>query len=171
MEKCISCEEKINTDQDYYNYTYNDEIICECCFDSDLNHAVVIFDNKNKKYYKGDYTFIDEYGDNFDIPSCIDNYKDLVGYKRSDGWRGYYEGKAPKGYKQVESRWFSGFDGYNMNDLMRNFHQIIEDDQDFISCFNYFYAVLPTSNVFSQNFELYIKESQFDEFVNAINKY
>ena len=36
MEKCISCEEKINTEEDYYNYTYNDEIICECCFNSDF---------------------------------------------------------------------------------------------------------------------------------------
>ena len=171
MEKCISCEEKVNIEEDYYNYTCDDQIICEDCYNSDLEHPIVIFDNKNRKYYKGEYTFIDEDGDNYDIPNCIDDYKDLINYKRTDGWRGYYEGKAPKGYKSVEKRWFSGFDGYNMNDLMENFHNILEDEPDFISGFKYFYAVLPTSNVFSQNFELYIKKDQFDEFVDTINNY
>ena len=97
MEKCICCEEKINVDVDYYNYTCDDDIICEDCYNSDLDNPIVIFDNKNNKYYKGEYTFIDQYGDNFDIPNCINDYKDLINYKRSDGWRGYYEGKAPKG--------------------------------------------------------------------------
>jgi len=171
MEKCISCEEKIDIIEDLYNYTSDDDYICEDCYNSDLENPVTIFDNKNEKYYKGDYIFIDQYGNDYDIPNCIDDYKDLIIYKQTDGWRGYYEGKAPKGYKSVECRWFSGFDGHNMNDLMKKFHSIIEDDIDLISGFNYFYAILPTSNVFSQSFELYIKENQFDEFVDVINKY
>ena len=63
MEKCISCEEKVNIEEDYYNYTCDDQIICEDCYNSDLEHPIVIFDNKNRKYYKGEYTFINEDGE------------------------------------------------------------------------------------------------------------
>ena len=171
MEKCISCEEKINTEEDYYNYTCDDEIICEECYNSDLDYASTIIDNEGKKYYKGSYTLIDEYGENYNIPNNIEEYANNIEYKATDGWRGYSKGKAPKNYKCIEDRWFSGFEGFNMSDLMENFHSIIEDEKELISCFDYFYAILPTSNVFSQNFELYIKEDQAEEFINCINSY
>ena len=170
ITKCISCEEKINEDSDYYNYTDEGDIICEDCYDSDLENPVTIIDNKGDKYYKGEYVFMDKYGDNYSIPDVLKDYADLVDYKRTDGWRGYYEGKPPIGYKCIENRWFSGFDGHNMNDLMFRFHQIIENCSDILEGFDYFYAILPTSNVFSQNFELYIKENQKEEFLNTINE-
>ena len=171
MEKCISCEEKINTEEDYYNYTCDDKIICEDCYNSDLDYASTIIDNEGKKYYKGSYTLIDENGEDYNIPNNIKEYANNIEYKQTDGWRGYSKGKSPKNYKCIEDRWFSGFDGFNMSDLMENFHNIIEDDREFLSGFDYFYGILLTSNVFSQNFELYIKEDQAEEFINRINNY
>ena len=168
--KCICCEEKINEDCDYYNYTSENEIICEDCYNSDLDNPITIIDNQGCKHYKGEYTFIDEYGEE-PMDNSILEYGENINYKRTDGWRGYYKGKCPNGYKCVEDRWFSGFDGHNMNVLMKNFHSIIENDKEALSYFDYFFAILPTSNVFSQNFELYIRENQKDDFLETINNY
>jgi len=171
MKQCISCEDKINTEEDYYNYTCDEDIICEGCYESDLNNADTIIDSEGVKYYKGSYTLIDENGEDYNIPDSIKEYANNIEYKKTDAWRGYSKGKAPKNYKCIEDRWFSGFDGFNMSNLMENFHAIIENDREFLSGFDYFYGVLLTSNVFSQNFELYIKEDQAEEFINRINNF
>ena len=42
--------------------------------------------------------------------------------------------------------------------------------KDILEYYDYFYAILPTSNVFSQRFELYIRKNQKEEFLKVINK-
>lgn len=166
--ECISCNDKINIDVDDYQYTRDDEIICEGCYESDLDYPITIINNKNEKSYIGDYTIFNDFIEgNHDF---LDDYAETINYIKTDGWRGYNKGKAPSGYISVESRWFCGFDGHNMNDFMFKFHQIIENCSDILECFDYFYAILPTSNVFSQNFELYIRKNQKEEFLKTINE-
>ena len=54
---------------------------------------------------------------------------------------------------------------------MDNLNEILENDIDYISCFNFYVSVLRTTNVFSQCLEVYVKENQKEEFINAINNY
>ncbi len=171
--KCICCEEKINVDVDDYNYTEDNDLLCEPCFEADLNEPMAtIIDNKGHKNYKSAYNFMSHYGD---IGSheldAINQYSDSIKYHATSGWRGYFEGKTPKGYKRVKNQWFCGFDGYNMDSFMDNLNEILENDIDYISCFNFFVSVLRTTNVFSQCLEVYVKENQKEEFINAINNY
>ena len=93
-----------------------------------------------------------------------------LNYIKTDAWRGYNKGEAPSGYISLESRWFCGFDGHNVNDLMWKFHQILDNCKDILEYYDYFYAILPTSNVFSQRFELYIRKNQKEEFLKTINE-
>ena len=174
INKCISCDEKINIDVDDYNYTEDNDLLCEGCFSDDLNNPIATIINKDGvKHYKSEYNFINDNGD-FGLDTCfngIAEYVESIKYHKTDGWRGYYEGITPKGYKRVKNQWFCGFDGYNMDSFMDNLNEILENDIDYISCFNFFVSVLRTTNVFSQCLEVYVKENQKEEFINAINNY
>ena len=174
INKCISCDEKINIDVDDYNYTEDNDLLCEGCFSDDLNNPIATIINKDGvKHYKSEYNFINDNGD-FGLDTCfngIAEYVESIKYHKTDGWRGYYEGISPKGYKRVKNQWVCGFDGYNMDSFMDNLNEILENDIDYISCFNFFVSVLRTTNVFSQCLEVYVKENQKEEFINAINNY
>ena len=64
MDKCISCEEKINTDVDYCNYTEDNDLLCEDCFSDDLDNPIATIINKDgMKHYKSEYNFMNEHGD------------------------------------------------------------------------------------------------------------
>ena len=170
--ECISCNEIINKDDEYqYSYKqdkkYNDAI-CISCYESDLDYPITIINNKDEKSYIGDYVIIDDFLEG--NGGFLEDYAKTINYIRTDGWRGYNQGEAPSGYISVESRWFSGFDGKNFSDLMWKFHQILDNCKDILEYYDYFYAILPTSNVFSQNFELYIRKNQKEEFLKTINE-
>tara|TARA_Y100000310_G_scaffold223133_1_gene224954 strand:- start:222 stop:731 length:510 start_codon:yes stop_codon:yes gene_type:complete len=168
--KCISCEEKIK--EDYYNYTSTGEVLCEGCYSDDLNDPIAtVIDNQGGKHYKTNYNTFDEYGENYGIPDKISEYLESVNYTRSDGWRGFYTGQAPKGYETVKNTWFCGFDGANMDNLMSNLNEIIEKDTEYLSNFDYFLSILRTSNLFSSGFELYVKKDQVKEFVESVNAF
>ena len=174
INKCISCDEKINIDVDDYNYTEDNDLLCEGCFSDDLNNPIATIINMDGvKHYKSEYNFINDNGD-FGLDTCfngIAEYVESIKYHKTDGWRGYYEGITPKGYKRVKNQWFCGFDGYNMDSFMDNLNEILENDIDYISCFNFFVSVLRTTNVFSQCLEVYVKDNEKDDFINAINNY
>ena len=114
INKCISCDEKINIDVDDYNYTEDNDLLCEGCFSDDLNNPIATIINKDGvKHYKSEYNFINDNGD-FGLDTCfngIAEYVESIKYHKTDGWRGYYEGITPKGYKRVKNQWFCGFDG------------------------------------------------------------
>ena len=171
--KCICCEEKIDQDCDYYNYTSEDELLCEDCYSDDLNNPIAtIIDNQGMKHYKSEYNFMNQEGDfGLDIEHGISEYADSIKYHKTDGWRGYYEGITPKGYKQVKNKWFCGFDGHNMDKFMENLNTIIEDEKEYLECFDFFISILRTTNVFSQCLEVYVRENQKDEFIKTINNY
>ena len=167
-EICVSCEEKI--EEDYMNYTSDCEPLCEGCYSDDLNTPKATILGSAGKYYICHYNSMDEYGD-YDLPDHIQEYSNKMKYTRTDGWRGYNEGEAPKGYKSLKNTWFCGFDGHNMDDLMTNLNEIVGKDDEYLSGFDYFIAFLTTSNVFSTGFELYIKDKQAEEFVEHINNW
>ena len=172
--KCISCEEKINVDVDYYNHTQDNDLLCEDCFSDDLDNPIATIINKDgMKHYKSEYNFMNEHGD-FGLDTCfngISEYVESIKYHKTDGWRGYYEGITPKGYKRVKNKWFCGFDGTNMDDFMEKLHNIMTDEKEYLQCYNYFVSILRTTNVFSQCLEVYVKDNEKDDFINAINNY
>ena len=166
MDKCKNCEIEI-TEDDYYFSEH--EVCTECIYNSEP--YATITDNYGSIYYKTDYQLIDKYADDYNIPEIIEKYAETINYKSTSAWRGYHRGEAPKGYKCLDNNWFCGFDGFNMSDFMKKLHEILEDEPDYLMRFSFFFSVLNTTNVFSQNFEFYIKKNQEKEFLNVVNNY
>tara|TARA_R100001129_G_C5322893_1_gene248012 strand:+ start:67 stop:600 length:534 start_codon:yes stop_codon:yes gene_type:complete len=165
ITRCLDCERRIDIDIEDAHYVNDSECLCEdCYYDDEVIATMVIGD---EKYYKTSYRLFNKYGDD-DVPEVIKNYANSVKYHSTNGWRGYYEGEIPSGYNLVKSKWFCGMDGHNMDDFMLNLNDILDNNPERLSGFDYFVVVLPTTNVFSQNLEVYVNNSQKDKFIEEI---
>ena len=172
ITKCDDCEKKMDIDIDDCMYVGEDIPLCEDCYHADMDSVeATIIDGHGFKTYKTYYQVMTEDGDQLE-QGFIKDYADSVKRIATDGWRGYYRGDAPKGFKQVDTNsCFCVFDWENIDDVMDKINKITKDDIEYLQGFDYFLAILTTSNVFSSGFELYIRKNQAEEFIASINRY
>ena len=162
--KCVSCEEFYHMDEMMCTYDEG-EPLCEGCEGDDFSGCVsVLLPDEDCTCHKGSYTRYTEPAWNTDVgEDVVNEFMDNVGWKRSDGWRGYYEGKAPEGYTEMVGGWMCGFDGAGTTEV-RDFQEVWADNRQCFEGLRMFVAVMPSSNVFSTIVEVYVHDKDVDEF-------
>jgi len=150
--KCSSCEEKIKKAEAYYGDRgtfYENKPLCDSCYYEDEPCATV--------FYKRD-----------DQPYVISHTKDetegdfSVGWHSTDPWRGYYETKSDK-YALVNTAELLSY--HESEEMLKNFDERIRelfDEHDI----DYARVFARSSNVFYNNYDLYVKKEQ--EFLGRL---
>jgi len=147
--KCSICEERIKKTEAYLGDEgtfYENKPLCESCYYEDEPCATVL--------YKRD-----------DQPYAITHTRDetdgdfSVSWHSTDPWRGYYETKSDK-YSLVNTAELLAY--HESEKMLKDFDERIrelfdEHDIDYVRIF------ARSSNVFYQNYDLYVKKEQ--EFI------
>jgi hypothetical protein len=144
--KCSACEERLKKTDAYFgdkNTFYEGKSLCESCYYEDEPCATVL--------YKED-----------DQPYIISHTRDetegdfAVKWHSTDPWRGYYETKSDK-YALVNTAELLAY--HESEEMLKSFDDRIrelfnEHDIDYARVF------ARSSNVFYNNYELYVKKEQ-----------
>jgi hypothetical protein len=144
--KCSICEERIKKTEVYFGDKgtfYENKPLCESCYYEDEPCAIV--------YYKGD-----------DQPYIISHTRDetegdfSVKWHSTDPWRGYYKTKSEK-YALVNTAELLAY--HESEKMLKQFDERIRelfDDHNI----DYARVFARSSNVFYQNYDLYVKKEQ-----------
>lgn len=144
--KCSVCEEKLKKGEVFYGDKgtyYEGKLLCEICYYEDEPAATV--------FYKGD-----------DQPYVISHTRNetegdfSVHWRSTDPWRGYYETKSDK-YALVNTAELLAY--HESEKILKNFDERIRelfDDHDV----DYARVFARSSNVFYNNYDLYVKKDQ-----------
>lgn len=158
--KCVACEEKFDLDKDggliISKGEHEGDYLCENCYqdDSDPVATIVYFDSEGKKEIRK-YDYHDD-SFNDELPAYVELYLNSIKYHATDGWRGYYEGKAPAGFELIKDTWFCSLDGHNMDDFMFKIEGILKSDE--IPPVELIISFTRTSNVFSTGLDVYVRQ-------------
>lgn len=143
--KCSSCEGKIEEEPFYgdENTFYEGKSLCEICYYEDEPCAVVLYNKDEERR----------------IISGTRNETDgdfSVDWHSTDPWRGYYETKS-ENYSLVNTAELLSW--HESEEMLKNFDDRIravfeEHEIDYVRVF------ARSSNVFYQNFDLYVKNDQ-----------
>jgi hypothetical protein len=159
--KCISCEVEIEN-EDYAMSSERGETegqpVCESCFHESTPFASA-GRNREESYHVTEFYNSAAYED-----ASISEYFESIKWISSDAWRGYYEGKTPKGYTQMVDGWFGAVDGHFPNDSIERFHEIWESGILEGMGIDLFMSSLTTSNLFSNGIEVYVSNDHIDLF-------
>ena len=155
--ECVSCGEFVDENEGYAVEfgEHEGEPICEECYHGDEYHTsvIAIHDGERVTYRVGSYK-VDSYDDDLDEGSPEEEYIKSIHWVSTDPWRGYFEGKEPKGWVSVLDQWFCPQDGTNIRNDLALFHSRWEKEQN--PPFPFLVAFLQTSNVFSCTIQAYI---------------
>jgi hypothetical protein len=144
--KCSICEEKIKKTEVYFGDKgtfYENKPLCESCYYEDEPCATV--------FYKGD-----------DQPYVISHTRDetegdfSVKWHSTDPWRGYYETKSEK-YALVNTAELLAY--HESEKMLKQFDERIRELFDEHNI-DYARVFARSSNVFYQNYDLYVKKDQ-----------
>lgn len=144
--KCSICDAKISEDQAYYGdegTSYNKKPLCETCYYED-EAAATVFYRRDEQPYVISHTRNETEGDF------------SVHWRSTDPWRGYYETKSDK-YSLVNTAELLAW--HESEKMLKDFDDRIrelfeEHDIDYARVF------ARSSNVFYQNYDLYVKREQ-----------
>lgn len=144
--KCTICEEEIREDRAYFGdkgTLYENKPLCETCFYEDEPCATVFYKRDNQPYVishsrnetEGDFS---------------------VSWHSTDPWRGYYETKSDK-YSMVNTAELLAW--HESEKMLKRFDDRIRElfDEHEI---DYARVFARSSNVFYQNYDLYVKTEQ-----------
>jgi hypothetical protein len=144
--KCSVCEERLKKTDAYFgdkNTFYEGKPLCEACYYEDEPCATVL--------YRGD-----------DQPYIISHTRDetegdfSANWHSTDPWRGYYETKSDK-YALVNTAELLAY--HESEEMLKNFDGRIRelfDEHDI----DYARVFARSSNVFYNNYDLYVKKEQ-----------
>lgn len=164
-EKCAGCEEDLNPEVDYAQFSsVTDEWFCEGCWESDIGHATTLYwvvDGKVSKFTIGDYFRINEYGDEID-PKELPVRREYIS---TDGWRGY-NNTTIEGTVEVLTGWTTGGWDDSTGQRKKLFNEWAESllKGEITPPFDIFVVLDPTSNVFSTAVSILVKVDKEDEF-------
>ena len=144
--KCSLCEEEIGQDRVMYGDEgtyYNGKPLCETCYYEDEPAATVLY-RRDEQPYVISGTRNDTEGD-FSVQ-----------WRSTDPWRGYYETKSDK-YSLVNTVELLAY--HESEKMLKDFDERIRelfDEHDI----DYARVFARSSNVFYQNYDLYVKKGQ-----------
>ena len=159
--KCISCDEVIDNEDNMMTSERGDsegEPVCDDCFYNSTPFASAA------RNAEGSYHVTEFYNTAICEDTAIAEYFESVKWHSSDGWRGYYEGDAPSGYKQMVDGWFGTVDGHFPQDSIERFHEVWESGILEELGVDMFMAAPITSNVFACGIEVYVSNDNIDLF-------
>jgi len=144
--KCSACEEKIKKTDAHYgdkDTFYEDKPLCEPCYFEDEPCATAFF-NRDDQPYAISHTRNETEGDF------------SVSWHSTDPWRGYYETKSDK-YNLVNTAELLAY--HESEKMLKDFDERIRelfDEHDI----DYARVFARSSNVFYNNYDLYVKKGQ-----------
>jgi len=150
--KCSICDEQIKKTEAYcgdVGTLYENKPLCESCYYEDEPAATVFYKRDDQPYVisetrnetEGDFS---------------------VHWRSTDPWRGYYETKSGK-YSLVNTAELLSY--HESEEMLKNFDERIRelfDEHDI----DYARVFARSSNVFYQNYDLYVKKGQ--EFLGRL---
>lgn len=145
--RCESCDAKIRKDEAYSGdpgTSYENKPLCESCYYEDEPCATVFYGND-------------------DIPYTISHSRNetdgdfSVAWHSTDPWRGYFETKSDK-YALVNTAELLAY--HESEDMLANFDKRIRELYDEHGI-DYARVFARSSNVFYQNYDLYVKKEQY----------
>jgi hypothetical protein len=143
---CSICADKLEENNSYIgdrHTPYEDKLLCEICYYESDPSAVVLYKNDDTPYIITD-TRNETEGDF------------VTQWKSTDPWRGYYETRSKK-YTRINSAELLAW--HESEQVVKNFDDRIQelfDEHDI----DYARIIARTSNVFYQNYDLYVKKDQ-----------
>lgn len=144
--KCTICNERIRRSEAYFGDEgtfYEGKPLCETCYYEDEPCATVVY-NKNEEPHIISYTRNETEGDF------------TVEWHRTDPWRGYYKTKS-KNYSLVNTAELLAY--HESEKMLKEFDEKIRELFDG-SAIEYARVFARSSNVFYQNYDLYVKKDQ-----------
>lgn len=150
--KCSICEEKIKKTEAYLGEKgtfYENKPLCESCYYEDEPCATVLYEKDDQPYVIS-HTRDETEGDF------------SVSWHSTDPWRGYYETKSEE-YALVNTAELLSY--HESEEMLKNFDERIRElfDEHGI---DYARVFARSSNVFFQNYDLYVKKEQ--EFLGRL---
>ena len=144
--KCFICGKKLNREEVYYGDVgtyYEGKPLCELCYFEDEPIAVVYYGKEEKPYIISETR--NETNGDFS-----------VSWRQIDPWRGYYETKSAK-YALVNTAELLAY--HQSEEMLKKFDEKIR--KLFDECgIDYARVFARSSNVFYQNYDLYVKKDQ-----------
>lgn len=144
--KCAVCEKKIKRSEVYFGDEgtfYEGKPLRETCYYEDVPAATVVY-NRDEEPHIISYTRNETEGDF------------TVEWHRTDPWRGYYETKS-KNYSLVNSAELLAY--HESEQMLKEFDDRIRELFDGLRI-EYARVFARSSNVFFQNYDLYVKKDQ-----------
>lgn len=183
MEKCALCGEKIDEENEGYDYiqepnqydfyiSINKKVInkpiCEYEFEEVDGKIIAYKNNKSGVFAFKDSIVqniqsIDDYGftDSDLIEIC--NIANSYTWKRTDAWRGYYEGKHKIGNLVKALSTYTGRDNTDDIDELEDFLKTKWNKKAY-------YVVTNSSNIFNSIIEVYVEEKDKNNFIKRIKE-
>jgi hypothetical protein len=150
--KCSACEEKIKKTEAYFGEkgtSYENKPLCESCYYEDEPCATVLYEKDDQPYVIS-HTRDETEGDF------------SVSWHSTDPWRGYYETKSEK-YALVNTAELLSY--HESEEMLKNFDDRIRELFDEHGL-DYARVFARSSNVFYQNYDLFVKKEQ--EFLGRL---
>jgi hypothetical protein len=171
--KCCDCGEAVDTEQEYYWSSVQEDYLCSGCHESDGNSCAtvqIVTDDSVERYYIGKHIRMTEYGDDIgwaqDTPLKFTNE-----WVSTDAWRGYSETKIV-GWSTIVDGWTTG----GWDDYVARKKQVFNQWAEALLTQELFaptpVAIItePTSNVFSTAVTIQVPadaEQEFREWLNS----
>jgi len=170
IQNCTECGYEINQDYDFYEYNGKDEIICDGCYESHWESAVMVyeFDPNEESVRRLDYAFnldktrdVDNYDTYEGTPICIKS----AGWKSTDGWRGFIDVKFADGYNSIASGWST--DRYDDVKWKWNFNDFVEQiiKGTLVPPTSVWFVFAQTSNIFSTAADIVLQKKDEKKFL------
>ena len=170
IQNCTECGYEINQDHDFYEYNGKDEIICDGCYESHWESAVMVyeFDPNEESVRRLDYAFnldktrdVDNYDTYEGTPICIKS----AGWKSTDGWRGFIDVKFADGYNSIASGWST--DRYDDVKWKWNFNDFVEQiiKGTLVPPTSVWFVFAQTSNIFSTAADIVLQKKDEKKFL------
>jgi len=170
IQNRTECGYEINQDYDFYEYNGKDEIICDGCYESHWESAVMVyeFDPNEESVRRLDYAFnldktrdVDNYDTYEGTPICIKS----AGWKSTDGWRGFIDVKFADGYNSIASGWST--DRYDDVKWKWNFNDFVEQiiKGTLVPPTSVWFVFAQTSNIFSTAADIVLQKKDEKKFL------
>lgn len=157
---CNSCETTFDENDTNSHSTKDSEVICDSCFENDLEHATRIFEVSGSEsdvltYLVGDYVAIDNYGDDLTLDVTRS-------YIKTDAWRGYHDTTIANTTEITNGAdlWGQVTDVREMAERIKEAHS-----EGLIPLALTIYVIVDlTSNLFATNMKVVVPNEQVDLF-------
>jgi len=172
FKKCTSCEKFFDAESFGMSADRGEnegKIICDECFSQDgeepIANVVYCKDEEREDCTVGENTIQTE-NDESVRPELWEYARSII-WKSDGGYRGFYEGKTPEGWKKMIDSWFCGFDGHNIEGVLAKFQKSFDSDKK-TPDFDMIVSFPRTSNCFSTGIEVFVPEVNKKDFYKWI---